>query len=221
MPPGCVLQDFDGPSKLIKSDTNLIDLIENRRRRVRELKADLHRIQSAPFPSSHAKASMRAQIEALAMQGAPSVSDLIEHDRKIVWPMQNLRSQVFNTEVPSVAFAEAHDALPLIAWLHRDALIKRHDAEIDTESDDAAALTHEARKQQEAVVMGDLLAVERDEAALVWRAMDERLPVDHRADCAPQAILQCMVVQAPRVGMNGSSRDHAIDVVHNSEQSRR
>jgi hypothetical protein len=35
-----------------------------------------------------------------------------------------------------------------------------------------------------------LLAVERDEAALVWRAMDERLPVEHRADCAPQSILQ-------------------------------
>ena len=72
-----------------------------------------------------------------------------------------------STEVPSVGFAEAHDVLPLIVWLHRDALTKRLDAEIDSESDGAAALTQDARKQQENVVQGDLLVVERDEAALV------------------------------------------------------
>ena len=134
--------------------------------------------------------------------------------------MQNLQSRVYNTEVPSVGFAEAPDVLPLIVWLHRDALIKRLDAEIDSESDGAAALTHDARKQQENVVQGDLLVVERDEAALVWRAMRERLPVDHRADCAPQAILGCMIVTAPRVDANGSSRDRAIDIVHHSGQRR-
>ena len=31
------------------------------------------------------------------------------------------------------------------------------------------------------------LSVERDESALVWRTMDERLPVERRNDCAPQA----------------------------------
>ena len=35
------------------------------------------------------------------------------------------------------------------------------------------------------------LSVERDESALVWRAMDERLPVERRNDCVPQAILGC------------------------------
>ncbi|MHC2371814.1 hypothetical protein ACVIQT_006462 [Bradyrhizobium diazoefficiens] len=40
------------------------------------------------------------------MQGAPDVSDLIEHDRKIVGPMQRLQSQVYNTGAPSLAFAE-------------------------------------------------------------------------------------------------------------------
>jgi hypothetical protein len=33
------------------------------------------------------------------------------------------------------------DTLALLAWLHRDALVKRLEAEIDAESDDAAALT--------------------------------------------------------------------------------
>ena len=105
--------------------------------------------------------------------------------------------------------------LPFIAWLLKNELIKRLDAEIATEADDAApALTHEARRQREAEVMGDLLAVEYDEAALVWRAIDEKLPVEHRADCAPQAILQCRLVTAPPVNPSpGTSPDHAFYIV--------
>jgi hypothetical protein len=38
-------------------------------------------------------------------------------------------------------------------------------------------------------VMGDLLAVERDEAALVWQAQAQNLPVEHRADISPLALL--------------------------------
>jgi hypothetical protein len=41
---------------------------------------------------------MRAQIEALAMQGAPSVSSLIEHDGKIEFQTQRLQSQVIGAE---------------------------------------------------------------------------------------------------------------------------
>ena len=59
------------------------------------MKADLHRIESAPYPSSYAKERMREQIEALAQQGAPVVSSLIEHDREMFWgfrswPRENL-----------------------------------------------------------------------------------------------------------------------------------
>ena len=99
------------------------------------------------------------------MQGAPDVSDLIEHDRKIVGPMQRLQSQVYNTGAPSLAFAEIDAATLLLVWLHSEAIIKRLAAEIDTEADDEAALSHETRQQREAEVQGDLLGVERDEAA--------------------------------------------------------
>jgi hypothetical protein len=61
------------------------------------------------------------------------------------------------------------DTLARFAWLHRDALIAKLAAEIDAEADDAAALTHEARQQREAEVMGDLLSVERDESFLFGR----------------------------------------------------
>jgi hypothetical protein len=210
-PDGTALEDHSVPEpKLLKGETGLLDAIERLRRRGRELKADLHRIQSAAYPSSYAKQRMREQVEALAMQGTPLVSNLLEHDRPISWPTQMLRSAVANTETPSIAFAEIHGVLPTLAWLHKDALIARLDAEIDAESDDAAALTHEARQQQEAEVMGDLLAVERDESALVWRAMDERLPVEHRSDCAPLAILQCRLITAPAVNGRGTSPMHVV-----------
>jgi hypothetical protein len=210
VPPGVRLEDHETePPKLGKGENGLLDATENRRRRGRELRADLHRIRSAPFPSSYAKQRMRAQIEALAMQGAPVVSDLIEHDRQIVWPTTNLQSRVYNSEMPSFAAVEVPD-IALVAWLHRDALIKKLDAEIDSEADDAAALTHEARQKAEAEVMGDLLAVEREESALVWRAMDERLPAEHRADCAPQAILGVQLITVPRAEVRGTSPEHVV-----------
>ena len=86
----------------------------------------------------------------------------------------------------------------MVAWLHKDALIAALDREIASEADDKAALTHEAREKAEAEVMGDLLAVERDEAALVWQAQAQNLPVEHRGDCSPLAILQVRLVTAPR-----------------------
>jgi len=213
-PPGTVLQDHEVEvPKLAKGENSLLDAIERLRRRGRELKADLHRIRSAPFPSSYCKQRMRAQIEALAMQGAPDVANLIEHDRPIVWPTQRVQSQVFSAD-PALAFAEIEAAVPLIAWLFKDALIKRLDAEIDTEADDATALSHVEREKREAEVMGDLLATERDEAALTWAALEQKLPVEHRADISPVALLGVRLITAPRAnGSPGTSPQHAFDIV--------
>ena len=90
------------------------------------------------------------------------------------------------------------DAVALTCWLHKDALIASLDREIASEADDKAALSHEAREKAEAEVMGDLLAVERDECALVWQAQAQNLPCEHRADCAPVAILNLALIAAPR-----------------------
>jgi hypothetical protein len=104
-----------------------------------------------------------------------------------------------------------HGVLPILAWLQKDALIAALDREIASEADDQNSLTHEARQKAEAEVMGDLLAVEYDEAALVWQAQAEKLPCEHRADCAPQAILQVRLVTAAAVNVSpGTSPEHAI-----------
>jgi hypothetical protein len=55
-PSGVLLQEHETEvPKLAKNEPGLLDAIENRRRRVRELRADLHRIASSPYPSSYAK----------------------------------------------------------------------------------------------------------------------------------------------------------------------
>ena len=97
------------PPKLAKGENGLLDAVSRLRHHCRELRADLHRIESAPFPSSYAKRKMREQIEALAQRGVPDVSVLIEHDRDIAWPTQRLSSQVIGAEQRALAFAEVTD----------------------------------------------------------------------------------------------------------------
>jgi hypothetical protein len=157
---------------------------------------------------------MRAAIEALAMQG-PDVSMMVEHDGKLIWPMTRLRSEVVGAEQRAPALTEVPDAVALVAWLHKDALIKRLDAEIDTESDDSASLSHEAREKAEAETMGDLLDIERQEAALVFAAWEHDLVAcEHRSDCSPVGLLDLQLVSAPRPdGSPPTSPEHGYNIV--------
>jgi hypothetical protein len=213
-PSGVLLKDYDEgePPKPNKNET-IITAIERLRRRGRELRADLHRIASAPFPSAYCKQRMAAQIEALAMRGAPDVSMLIEHDGDIAWPTQRLQSQVIGTEQRTLAFTELAEPIAVLAWLLTDQLKKRLSAEIDTEADDGAALTHEMRQQREAETMSDLLAVERDEAALVWQAQAQNLPCEHRAEILPPALLGLQLITAPRAAPPPTSPEHGYNIV--------
>jgi hypothetical protein len=197
-PSGVQLLDYEiEMPKLVKGENGLLDQIENRRRRVRELRADLHRIASAPYPSNHAKAKMRQQIEQLAERGEPSVARLVEVDGPVEFQMQRLRSEVIGAEQRALAFAEVPD-IALVAFLIPEILIKRLDALIDAGADDKSALTHQQRQQRESEVMSDLLSVEREESWFVWAAMEQGLPCEHRADCDVRAILQIELINVPR-----------------------
>ena len=90
------------------------------------------------------------------------------------------------------------DTVALVAWLHKDALIAALDREIASEADDKAALSHEAREKAVAETQADLLAVERDESWFVWQAQSQGLPVEHRPDIAPLALLNVRLVTTPR-----------------------
>jgi hypothetical protein len=209
-PGNCVLEAVEiEPVKLLKGEGTL-DGIERLRRFGRERKAEIHTIQSSPYPRSHCKSRVREQIELVAPR-CPDVTLIVEHDGEIIWPMMRVRSQVFNAQPGAVAFAEVPDTLGLFVWLHRDALLAKLDAEIDTEGDDRVALSHEQRQQREAEVQGDLLEIERQEATLTWLAMAQNLPVEHRIDINPLALLGLKLVTTPRaIPSPGSSPEHAM-----------
>jgi hypothetical protein len=207
-PHGTVLEAVEiEPPKLNKNET-VIDAVERHRRRVRELRSDLHRIQSAPFPSAYSKQRAREFVEQLAQRGQPDVSSLIELDRPITFSTVRQQAEVIGSERHTIAVHETIDIASLLAWLMPDLLIKRLSAEIDTESDDPASLSHADRELRSSEVAGDLLAVEFDEAALVFRAQSEGMPIEHRADCSPLAILQMRLVTVAPTDGQASSMEH-------------
>jgi hypothetical protein len=203
-PHGTVLEDDDEfKVPMVVKGESITAGIERIRRRVRELRADLNRIRSAPYPASYCKAQARAQIEALAQRGAVNVSRLVEHDGDLEFPTQQVQVAIPPPAV--VGFATVIDTVALVAWLHHDMLIGALDREIDAEADDDAALSHEVREQREAEVMGDILEQDRTEAALVWQAQAQGLPIEHRADCSPIALLGVVLVTAAPADRPGAS----------------
>ena len=214
-PSGVQLQDYDGPEpKLNKGEANLLDAIANRQRRVRELKADLHRIASAPFPSAYCKQRLRQIVEQAAAHGAPDVSGLVELDQEDVrWPQKRVRSEVLGTQ-GALAFHEAVDVVGLLAFLLKPTLISALDALVDAEQDDPAALTHEQRQKAEAEAQNDLRATERNICALIWRGQADGLPLEFPADISPIALLGLRLVTPPRAdGLPGTTPGLSWDLL--------
>jgi hypothetical protein len=67
-----------------------------------------------------------------------------------------------------------------------------------SEADDKAASTREARHKAEAETMADLLSVEPDESWFAWSVQAQGLPIEHRTDISPLALLGMRLVAAPR-----------------------
>jgi hypothetical protein len=93
------------------------------------LAADLHRIRSSPRPSSYCKAKAKAEIEALAQRGAISVTQIVEHDGSLVFPVMSVASQVLNAqpvEGARGAIAYTNDVPDTLAILGRTRASQPH-----------------------------------------------------------------------------------------------
>lgn len=90
--------------------------------------------------------------------------------------------------------AEVIDTMALFAWFHRDALVARLEAEIDTLADDAAALSSQEREQRLAEIAADRLIAERAECALLSRMQADGPPIEHRVEADPRAVLAVELV---------------------------
>jgi hypothetical protein len=158
--------------------------VEGQRAALRELAADLHEVRSAPVPSSAVKARIREQVDALAERGCPNVHHILEgSDAGILWNMLTLRANINGhaaTEgmpaVVGIAQTSTPDAFALLAWLAKDALIARLEAEVDEQSDDAAALGDDERAEKEDALLQRMLECERIEELLCEAEGAERRP---------------------------------------------
>ena len=147
-PHGTTVTDWAGAEPRLSKGEDTFAAIARLERRCRELRADLHRIASAPFPSTHARQRARELVTSLAERGTPNVSALVEHEAgEIAWPQMSLRAQTFNAQGPLVAITEVPD-FAFFVWLHRDQLVKQLDALIAEEADDANALSIAERQTQ-------------------------------------------------------------------------
>lgn len=209
--------------------------IDRHRRRLRELDADAHRINSAPYPSAHAKIVAANYINTLADAATPIVSSLVEHggplmidgkqvEDAIVWPSKLAKFNVDTIATVSlagvpapvagkgIATGEQVDVLGLMAFLFRDQMLARIGELVDAESDDKAALSPTQRAEQLATIAADRQAVELDEARLLWAGFGTTEP---RPDMTPAAFLMVMpITKAER-----PVRDHA-DAVATARRAR-
>jgi hypothetical protein len=174
-------------SPTLPKGTSLAAAIESRRRRLRELDADLKSVASAPLPSRITKQLARKQLAELSEQGRPDVFALVERGQAIGWPIIPI-PRTTPQDLPSKLFEPVNTAA-LIAWALGPALIAALDREIEELSDDDKALTQEQRKERTDQILADKLATEREEESLIERAEIDGLPVHRRLDADPRAIL--------------------------------
>jgi hypothetical protein len=215
IPGNVTLEDYDGPEpSLSKSENGPLDAIENRRVKVKSLHADLSRIRSAPFPSIHAKQQMRSQVAALVQRGAASAADIVKNNGKLVFAHERRSIPVIVAKEGAIVAWQEFDALATFCWLHETALVEKLSREIDALGNNGeTALSVPDREKQEAEILSDLLAIEREETFFVWRAQEQNLPVEHRGSCSPIALLGLLLTTTPRAeGAHGSSNEHAYEV---------
>ncbi len=199
-PHGTVLEDYDPPEPpaLLKNET-LLDGIARLQRRGRELRADIHRVRSACYTQAEAMALVSATVENWGSNGIDT-SATIEHLSQPTIPTKTVQAMVHN--VPgapaAVVFVDVPDVAAILSTVLKDQFIAWLAADVDRNADPKGALSHEARQQQEAELMSDLLATERDICSPIWRGQAEGISVEFPGDINPIAILGLKLVTVPR-----------------------
>jgi len=157
-------------------------------------RADIAEVMNAPAPRAAVAQMVRAEIDRLAARGRPNLFGLIERSgTEISWPMVSTRVEVSGIaqakdavlNVRGFGGGQQIDALALMCWAHRDAILAAFDAELAEATDDQGAMADQERGAREIELRAKLLEIERAEVAAVEAAGTLR----HRADLDPRALL--------------------------------
>lgn len=214
-------------SSILKRNESEAQALERLRRRLRELDADKHRVESAPRPSSESIAKARADIEARAQRGEPDVSALIEGGGPIRWPQVQQRLDLVGlaideegeAQLTGVAQGEVIDETALNFWKDTEGWLAKIEKLIREQSDDTAALSETARAEKLAEIDGDRLDVERQEAALIWQMQEAGQAVEFRQDADIRAVLVVSLEVDDRPQgpfAQAAEYSHVIEVVRSS-----
>ncbi|MEH3117102.1 MAG: hypothetical protein PGN25_05695 [Methylorubrum populi] len=194
---GDMIEPFAGPAPKLARNEKPLDAIGRLRKRVAEIRQEAGRIERAPIPAAEAKAAAKAFIEHMAFAGRPDVAPLLRGENKPDWPHLAYHSQhpVWTDgghhQVAAAGFN--FDAVGLTAWLHGPAMLKALEAQIDAEAKDDRAIPTEGRAERLEALAAEMLAIEREEEAIIRAVAEDGIPVERRPDASPEAVLQVRV----------------------------
>jgi outer membrane murein-binding lipoprotein Lpp len=148
------------------------------RQQIAELSADMHQVKSAPFSASLAKTVSREKIERMAAAGAPDVLHCVDTGQPFKFS--------FLAAADDFSLHGADLSACQMAWLHKDEMIAKIEAEIDELADDANALDPAEREAKLTTLAEERLKLERIECELIQNNPNQ---FEYRADVSIEALL--------------------------------
>lgn len=194
---GDMIEAHAGSAPKLARGEKPLDAVARLRGKVAELRQEATRISNAPLPAAEAKAAAKSFIEHMAFSGRPDVTPLLRGESKPEWPnLASLYQQAVmgpGNEYMVIAAGVNADAIGLTAWLHGPAMLKALEAQIDAEAKDDRAIPTVGREARLDVLRGEMLAIEREEEAIIRAIAEEGIPVERRPDADPRAVLAVVV----------------------------
>lgn len=166
-----------------KGTRTIVDAVAKVRTQHRDLTAEAPRTKAAVDTNLARRVAQKvnAVIEKPVIEMRESGEDF-----SIKWPERNVRA------VPSTlgGIPRAHDAAALACWLHRDAIIAELIKQAEQIVEDADKLMNPGDKRDRLrQINTELVALERQECALVWAGLAAGEDVVFRPDTDPKAVL--------------------------------
>jgi hypothetical protein len=152
--------------------------ISKLRHQIDEIAEDMRQVHNAPFSASLAKTVSREKIERMAAAGAPDVLHCIDTGEPFKFSFLGAADEL------SLAGADLRACQ--LAWLHKDEMIAKIEAEIDELADDVNALDPAEREAKLAALAAQKLKLERIECELIQTNLNQ---FEYRADVSIEALL--------------------------------
>jgi hypothetical protein len=176
--PSKILQPV-APPPLRANRMNVGAVLEKTRARIAELSAELAVLQRAPLARADIEAAIKAHVAELAAQARPTIDTA--GGLRITWPARAT-------------------AVQTLAWLDPAALAAAIAREISPSAGKGKGVSESERASATKRLKSELLAIEREEEALVTLALANGVDAVRRPTADPRAVLQIEVTKVTAKG---------------------